>query len=199
MSDFESDFIKSVYCSKLTKYNNAEGIKLSHEKLENVYHMDSSPIVMLGKAELMMIQFDHQKALGILTKLLDEYKYHMEGLTLFTICLCKLKKSNVLFNLAHELVELFPDHHVFSFLTKRFPGLLLVPIIFQLKSLWMQEGILENVRRLNQALDKLGLDSRILLLWKVNMTLQFQFTPLHVRYYQGERRFDIEFIYRNCF
>ena len=83
--------------------------------MENDYHMKTCPIIMLGKAELMMIQFDHRKALETLTKILDEYKYHMEALTLFIICLCKLEKSNSLFNLAHELVELFPENHVFKF------------------------------------------------------------------------------------
>jgi anaphase-promoting complex subunit 6 len=59
-----------------------------------------------------MIQLNYQKANEILQNIIKTYPFDMDALTLQVVCLCQLQKTNTLFTLAHNLVDLFPKHHV---------------------------------------------------------------------------------------
>ncbi|KAI8896891.1 hypothetical protein BC833DRAFT_595719 [Globomyces pollinis-pini] len=112
VTTFEADFIKCVYTSRLTKYNNVELIKNTHEILHDSYSLTKGRLVQLGKTELLMIQRDYFGAIKILDELLIDFPYNMDVLTLYGLCLQELSKTNQLFTLGHQLVELFPKHHV---------------------------------------------------------------------------------------
>ncbi|KAJ3338155.1 anaphase promoting complex subunit cdc16, partial [Kappamyces sp. JEL0680] len=112
MPDFEGAFIKSLYISRLTKYNNVDVIENAHTALQETYQLSNSPLVMLGKAELLMIQFNYKKAYDILAMLLEDQPYDMSILAPYIVCLSQLGSTNTLFTLAHQLVDLFPKHHV---------------------------------------------------------------------------------------
>lgn len=89
-----------------------KSIRDAHQSLESTYHLQESPLVKLGKAELLMIQFNYKKAIQIIEEVIKKTPYNMDALTLYIVCLAVLEKSNTLFTLAHELVDLFPKHHV---------------------------------------------------------------------------------------
>lgn len=63
---FEAEFIKSLYISRLTKYNHLDVIENAHNTLQDTYGLINSPLLQQGKAELLMIQFNHKRALEIL-------------------------------------------------------------------------------------------------------------------------------------
>jgi hypothetical protein len=62
----------------LSKYNHGDIIENAHSTLQENYNLAHSPLVQLGKAELLMIQFNYKKAYDILEKLLNDAPYDME-------------------------------------------------------------------------------------------------------------------------
>ena len=65
---FEAEFIKSLYISRITKYNHLDVIENAHNTLQDTYGLSNSPLVQLGKAELLMIQFNYKKAFEIIER-----------------------------------------------------------------------------------------------------------------------------------
>jgi hypothetical protein len=63
---FEAEFIKALYLSKVSPLGRMDMISNVHDTLLQTYHLSSSPIVLLGKAEVAMVQFDYEKASVIL-------------------------------------------------------------------------------------------------------------------------------------
>lgn len=113
MPAFEQEFIKSLYLSKLTKYNNLQIISGIHDTL-TTYNLSNSTVVMLGKSKLLMVQFNFEAAAEILQKypalirVLTDHQFDFECITLYITCLSVLNRTSLLFKLAHELVETFP-------------------------------------------------------------------------------------------
>lgn len=65
---FEAEFIQSLYISRLTKYNHLDVIENAHNTLQDAYGLTNSPLVQLGKAELLMIQLNFKKAFEIIER-----------------------------------------------------------------------------------------------------------------------------------
>jgi anaphase-promoting complex subunit 6 len=64
--DFEADFVKSVYVSKLSPSGKADILSQVHTNLLENYHLASSNLVQIGQAQLAILLFDYQQAFTIL-------------------------------------------------------------------------------------------------------------------------------------
>jgi anaphase-promoting complex subunit 6 len=62
MPAFEAEFIKALYLSKVSPLGKMDIITQVHDTLLDTYHLSSCPLVLIGKAEVAMVQFDYEKA-----------------------------------------------------------------------------------------------------------------------------------------
>jgi hypothetical protein len=66
MPDFEADFVRSVYVSRLSPMGKTEVLSQVHTNLLENYHLGSSSLVRIGQAQLAIMLFDYQQACTIL-------------------------------------------------------------------------------------------------------------------------------------
>lgn len=103
--DPQDELTRSLYSSLLKKYSNPSDemvVELSPE-------LQQSTDLMTATAESSYYQCDYYKCLKLTTEVLNRDVYHAECLPIHISCLMELKKTNQLFDLAHKLVDLYPE------------------------------------------------------------------------------------------
>ncbi|CAG2163999.1 unnamed protein product, partial [Oppiella nova] len=97
---------KFLYESQLKKYDKPGDItvptEFSHILQENVDFMTSL-------AERHYYNCEYQQCFKITSQVLTRDIYHTQCLPIHLSCLMELKKTNALFDLAHKLVDLYPE------------------------------------------------------------------------------------------
>lgn len=102
----ERNLVHFLYNSQLKKYAKPAEFNVPDEfrkfPLDNVD-------VMTSLAERHYYNCDYRECLKITGKVLEKDIYHTKCLPIHLSCLMEFKKINVLFELAHKLVELYPE------------------------------------------------------------------------------------------
>lgn len=104
----EDSLTQQVYSSLLKKYSSPsdETAILQDERLQQ--NVD----LMTGRAESYYYQCDYYQCIKLTTQVLNRDVFHTECLPIHISCLMELKKTNQLFDLAHKLVDLYPESAV---------------------------------------------------------------------------------------
>jgi len=101
----EEQFVKSIYESLLKKYQSVppRSSVVIHPKLAGNLDLE------VARAEQSYYGCAYTECYSITSSVLGKDPYHMTCLPVHIACLVELKKSNALFYLAHDLVDLRPD------------------------------------------------------------------------------------------
>ena len=103
--DPQDDLAGLLYSCLLKKYSQPsdEVSKECGEKLQE--NVD----LLTAKAEACYYQCDYYQCIKLTTQVLSRDVYHTECLPVHISCLMELKKTHQLFDLAHRLVDLYPE------------------------------------------------------------------------------------------
>lgn len=93
-------------CTLKKKYDSADPCPVSKTVQEK---LSSNPDVMTAKAENLFYSCEFYACIRLTQEVLEKDLYHRECLPIHISCLFELKKTNQLFDLAHKLVDLYPE------------------------------------------------------------------------------------------
>ncbi|RWS30705.1 cell division cycle protein 16-like isoform X1 [Leptotrombidium deliense] len=102
----ESKFTKFLYETQLKKYAKPADFVIPTEYSKTI---GNNVDVLTAVAERHYYNCDYLQCSKITSQVLVKDVYHSECLPIHLSCLMELKKTNVLFDLAHKLVELYPE------------------------------------------------------------------------------------------
>ena len=94
-----------LYSSLLKKYSDPA----DESSCSLVAKLQENVDLMTAKAEACYYQCDYYQCIKLTTQVLSRDVYHTECLPIHISCLMELKKANQLFDLAHKLVDLYPE------------------------------------------------------------------------------------------
>lgn len=112
-TEAESELVRLLYESRLKKYQEPNtkqplascsvmGILVTDRLLGNLD-------MEVAEAERLYYNCDYHNCFSLTERILKKDPYHNSCLPIHVACLVELKKTNVLFYLAHKLVDLYPD------------------------------------------------------------------------------------------
>lgn len=104
-----ADFTKMLYTTRLSKYRNPAAFETAYDSLSTHYHLASNPDLQLARADLLYTQCRYRDALAITDSILQEDKYNFSVYPVHLACLFELKKTNLLFLIAHDLADNHPE------------------------------------------------------------------------------------------
>ncbi|RUS23220.1 hypothetical protein BC937DRAFT_90339 [Endogone sp. FLAS-F59071] len=105
----DSEFIRSLYITKLKKYAHTEEIEAAQTRLETKYNLKENPDVLFGRAEAAFTQCRFQECYDVTSNILKIDQYNPLCLPTHLACLYELGLKNELFYLSHELVDRYPE------------------------------------------------------------------------------------------
>uniref|UniRef100_A0A8D9ER57 Cell division cycle protein 16 homolog n=1 Tax=Cacopsylla melanoneura TaxID=428564 RepID=A0A8D9ER57_9HEMI len=94
-------FTRTLYQSMIKKYD-APSLTVLPDNLD----------MLVARAERLYYGCSYKKCFNITEQVLSRDPYHTACLPLHIACLVEMNKSNKLFKLAHELVDLYPDNAI---------------------------------------------------------------------------------------
>ncbi|KAK3327719.1 hypothetical protein B0T19DRAFT_484775 [Cercophora scortea] len=110
MDDEEpADYVRMLYQTQLSKYRNPRAFNTAIESLSTHYGLSRNADILLAKADLLYTQCRFKDALSITESVLEDDKYNFAAYPVHLACLYELRKTNVLFLIAHELADTHPD------------------------------------------------------------------------------------------
>ncbi|KAK3403101.1 putative CDC16 protein [Sordaria brevicollis] len=109
MEDEPGDYVHMLYQTQLSKYHKAEAFNTAIETLSTHYGLEDNADILLAKADLLYTQCRFKDALAITESILMDDKYNFAVYPIHLACLYELRKTNVLFLIAHELADTHPD------------------------------------------------------------------------------------------
>ncbi|KAK3491426.1 hypothetical protein B0T13DRAFT_538677 [Neurospora crassa] len=109
MEDEPADYVHMLYQTQLSKYRNPQAFNTAIESLSTHYGLENNADILLAKADLLYTQCRFKDALAITESILMDDKYNFAVYPIHLACLYELRKTNVLFLIAHELADTHPD------------------------------------------------------------------------------------------
>ncbi|KAK1778232.1 hypothetical protein QBC45DRAFT_353765 [Copromyces sp. CBS 386.78] len=109
MEDEPADYVQMLYQTQLSKYHNPHAFNTAIESLSTHYGLENNADILLAKADLLYTQCRFKDALAITESILMDDKYNFAVYPIHLACLYELRKTNVLFLIAHELADTHPD------------------------------------------------------------------------------------------
>lgn len=109
MEDEPADYVHMLYQTQLSKYRNPQAFNTAIESLSTHYGLENNADILLAKADLLYTQCRFKDALAITESILLDDKYNFAVYPIHLACLYELRKTNVLFLIAHELADTHPD------------------------------------------------------------------------------------------
>ncbi|KAI1449919.1 TPR-like protein [Annulohypoxylon stygium] len=103
------EFTRMLYTTRLSKYRNPAAFTTASETLSTHYNLASNPDLLLARADLLYTQCKYKDALAITESVLQEDKYNFSIYPLHLACLYELRRKNVLFLIAHDLADSYPE------------------------------------------------------------------------------------------
>lgn len=103
--DEEADLVKFLYETQLKKYDKPGDLTIPTELAPLQGNLDLATVL----AERCYYNCDYQQCYVITSSVLNKDPFHSHCLPIHVSCLMELKKSNILFFLAHKLVDLYPE------------------------------------------------------------------------------------------
>lgn len=104
-----ASYVRMLYHTQLSKYRNPQAFHTAIESLSTHYGLSQNADILLARADLLHTQCRFKDALAITQSILDEDKYNFAVYPTHLSCLYELKKTNVLFLIAHELADTHPE------------------------------------------------------------------------------------------
>lgn len=104
-----ADYVKMLYCTRLSKYRKQDAFNAACESLATHYKLKDNPDLLLARADLLYTQSRYKDALEITNSILIEDKYIFSIYPIHLACLYELKEKNLLFLVAHELADSHPE------------------------------------------------------------------------------------------
>lgn len=102
------DFVKLFYQLQFKKYDKPYQISIP----TNLEYLSNNVDVMTALAERHYYNCDYQSAFELTTTVLERDVYHTQCLPIHISCLMELNKPNQLFDIAHKLVDLYPENAI---------------------------------------------------------------------------------------
>ncbi|KAK3325578.1 hypothetical protein B0H66DRAFT_455810, partial [Apodospora peruviana] len=109
MEDEPADYVHMLYQTQLSKYRNPGAFNTAIDSLSTHYSLAQNADIMLARADLLYTQCRFKDALAITEAILDDDNYNFSVYPVHLACLYELRKTNVLFLIAHELADTHPD------------------------------------------------------------------------------------------
>ncbi|XP_053211911.1 cell division cycle protein 16 homolog [Panonychus citri] len=103
----EARFIKFLYTSALKKYAKPDELQVP---IEFSHFLSDNVDILTSLAERHYYNCDFQQCFQLTNKVLKIDIYHTQCLPIHISCLMELQKTNLLFDLAHKLVDLYPEN-----------------------------------------------------------------------------------------
>ncbi|KAM7198057.1 anaphase-promoting complex subunit cut9 [Naviculisporaceae sp. PSN 640] len=107
--DEVATYVQMLYHTQLSKYRNPQLFNTAIESLSTHYGLSQNADILLARADLLHTQCRFKDALAITQSILDDDKYNFAVYPTHLSCLYELKKTNVLFLIAHELADTHPE------------------------------------------------------------------------------------------
>ncbi|KAI1280486.1 Cell division cycle protein 16 -like protein [Halotydeus destructor] len=105
----DSCYLRYMYESLLKKY--AKPGELPEANVNNEY-LENNVDVLTAQAERCYYNCDYHQCYKITSEVLSRDLYHSQCLPIHLSCLMELKKTNALFELAHKLVDIYPENPI---------------------------------------------------------------------------------------
>ncbi|KAK0728169.1 hypothetical protein B0T26DRAFT_697063 [Lasiosphaeria miniovina] len=109
MEDEPADYVRMIYQTQLSKYRNPRAFNTAIESLSTHYGLAQNADILLARADLLYTQCRFKNALAITDTILEDDKYNFAVYPVHLACLYELRKTNLLFLIAHELADTHPD------------------------------------------------------------------------------------------
>ncbi|KXX75707.1 Anaphase-promoting complex subunit cut9 [Madurella mycetomatis] len=103
------DYVHMLYQTQLSKYRNPRAFNTAIESLSTHYGLERNADILLARADMLYTQCRFKDALAITDSVLEDDKYNFAAYPIHLACLSELRKTNVLFLIAHELADSHPD------------------------------------------------------------------------------------------
>ncbi|KAK4193062.1 anaphase-promoting complex subunit cut9 [Podospora australis] len=109
MESEPGDYVHMLYQTQLSKYRNPTAFNAAIESLSTHYGLAKNADILLARADLLYTQCRFRDALAITDAIIEDDKYNFAVYPIHLACLYELRKTNVLFLLAHELADSHPE------------------------------------------------------------------------------------------
>ncbi|KAK4196205.1 putative 20S cyclosome subunit [Triangularia verruculosa] len=103
------DYVHMLYQTQLSKYRHPNAFNTAIESLTTHYGLEGNADIMLARADQLYTQCRFKDALAVTERVLEGDKYNFGVYPIHLACLYELKKTNVLFLIAHELADNYPE------------------------------------------------------------------------------------------
>ncbi|KAK4178735.1 putative 20S cyclosome subunit [Triangularia setosa] len=103
------DYVHMLYQTQLSKYRHPLAFNTAVESLTTHYGLEGNADIMLARADQLYTQCRFRDALAVTEQVLEGDKYNFGAYPIHLACLYELKRTNVLFLIAHELADSHPE------------------------------------------------------------------------------------------
>ncbi|CAH2353306.1 anaphase-promoting complex subunit Cdc16p [[Candida] railenensis] len=103
--DDNSDLVRLLYTTNLSKYLNASTFNEAEEILDEEYQLGDNCDILLAKADYLYVHCKFDECLAICERILTKDEYNFKIIPIYLSCLHELGGKNKLFLKAHQLAE----------------------------------------------------------------------------------------------
>jgi anaphase-promoting complex subunit 6 len=103
--DDNSDLIKLLYTTNLSKYMNIGALMEAEEILDEEYKLGDNCDILLSKADFLYTQCKFDESLQVCERILEKDQFNFDIIPIYLSCLHELGSKNKLFLKAHQLAE----------------------------------------------------------------------------------------------
>ncbi|KAH8882799.1 anaphase-promoting complex subunit cut9 [Thozetella sp. PMI_491] len=112
MEDEPAEYIHMLYHTRLSKHRNPRAFTTAVESLSTHYGLANNADLLLARADLLYTQCRFKDALSVTQSILNDDKYNFAVYPVHLACLFELRKTNLLFVIAHDLADNHPEQPV---------------------------------------------------------------------------------------
>ncbi|KAK4646230.1 anaphase-promoting complex subunit Cut9 [Podospora bellae-mahoneyi] len=103
------DYTHMLYQTQLSKYRHPMAFNTAVESLTTHYGLEGNADIMLARADQLYTQCRFKDALAVTERVLEGDRFNFGVYPIHLACLYELKRTNVLFLIAHELADSYPE------------------------------------------------------------------------------------------
>lgn len=104
-----ADMMAALYKTKLSPYLDPEYVKDAQLLLAEQYSLQDDPDIKLAEIRRLLIQTKYKQAQTLCEAILEKDPHNLNIMPYYVACLYHEQANNILFKLAHELVDAHPD------------------------------------------------------------------------------------------
>ncbi|KAK0661193.1 putative 20S cyclosome subunit [Cercophora samala] len=105
----EGHYVYMLYQTQLSKYRHPMAFNTAVESLTTHYGLEGNADILMARADQLYTQCRFKDALAVTERVLEGDRYNFGVYPIHLACLYELKRTNVLFLIAHELADSYPE------------------------------------------------------------------------------------------